>query len=261
MPADETVYLGLVAGANRRFSSPTIGQEIAELSSILKALRKLEDEYPRRTAGKVSWPQIPGVKKSLRRWEINSGRFAPVLWAALTVVTLAAAGWFLLYMRSPDQTPAPSAELPDMPLPVVSSQQQRSAAASAPQTTVRRPAEKRAGIEPRRRTVQGAAKAGSAAAAVARTPKDRKKRRPRPPLPVDQAGTQTGADVAVMQTGLELQAVSWSPDPKNRIAVINGSIVREGGLIEGYAVVRIEEDEILVRKGLSQWRLVFNLKK
>jgi hypothetical protein len=82
-----------------------------------------------------------------------------------------------------------------------------------------------------------------------------------PSPPVEQAEVQTGTELPVLQSGLELQAVSWDPNPANRIAVINGSIVREGGGIEGFSVVRIEEDEVLVRKGLSEWKLVFNIKQ
>jgi hypothetical protein len=82
-----------------------------------------------------------------------------------------------------------------------------------------------------------------------------------PSPPAKQTEVQTGAGLPVLQSGLELQAVSWDPSPANRIAVINGSIIREGGAIEGFSVVRIEEDEVLVRKGLSEWRLVFNIKK
>lgn len=81
------------------------------------------------------------------------------------------------------------------------------------------------------------------------------------PPPAAPAQEQTGAELPVLPSGLELQAVSWDPSPANRIAVINGSIMREGASIEGYSVVRIKADEVHVRKGLSEWRLVFNLKK
>jgi len=231
------------------------------LSSILKALRKLEDEYPRRTGGNTSWPQTPGVKKTLRRWEINSGRFAPVLWAALTVVVLSAAGWFLVYMRSSDEPPAPSAQLPSAPLPSEALQKQPIALAGDSKTAVRRPPDKSLAGSRRRRVPGDEPKARAVPAAAARTPKSQKQRQPAPPLPGNQAELQTGAQWPVLQTGLELQAVSWSPVAENRLAVINGSILREGGFIEGYSVVRIEENEVLMRKGLSQWRLVFNLKK
>ena len=231
------------------------------MSSILKALRKLEDEYPRRTGGDSSLPQTPGVKKTLRRWEINSGRFAPVLWGALAFVVLAAAGWFLFYMRSPQESPAPSAQLANVPQRPVETQKQQTGSVSEPVKAAqsakgRIPADSR-----RRRTAQTAVKARPFPAVGTRTPKIEKQRQPSPPLPVNPVDRSKGAGLPLLQSGLELQAVSWTPDPANRIAVINGSILREGGSIEGYSVVRIEEDEVVVRKGLSQWKLVFNLKK
>jgi len=79
--------------------------------------------------------------------------------------------------------------------------------------------------------------------------------------PANRIETQTRSELPILKTGLELQAVSWAPSAADRMAVINGSIIREGGSIEGYFVVRIEADEVIVRKDLSDWRLVFNLKK
>lgn len=231
------------------------------MSSILKALKKLEDEYPRRTGGKASWPRTPGVKKTLRRWEINSGRFAPVLWGALTVVVLTAAAWFLIYMRSPGESPGPSAQLPSPPLQSAVEKQQPTDAVRKPPPTVRRPTGQDIAGARRRRVLAGGNKTRTAAAVPVRTKKGDQQRGAALSPPANPAETQTGADVPVLESGLELQAVSWSTSPANRIAVINGSIVREGGSIGGFSVTRIEQDEVLVRKGLSQWKLVFNLKK
>ena len=231
------------------------------MSSILKALRKLEDEYPRRPGGDGSLPRTPGVKKTLRRWEINSGRFAPILWGALTCVVLAAAGWFLIYMRSPDETPPPSAQLPNTPLPSAAVQKQQAGSVSEQEKVARRTTDRSPATSRRRLTEPDTRKARPVPAVAARPQKVEKQRRSVPPLPVNQAEQSKGAGLPVLQSGLELQAVSWAPSPANRIAVINGSIVREGGSIEGYSVARIDEDEVVVRKGLSQWRLVFKLKK
>lgn len=231
------------------------------MSSILKALRKLEDDYPRTPGGNASAPQIPGVKKSLRRWEINSGRFAPVLWAALVIVVFAAAAWFLIYMRSPDQEPAPMAELPEAPVPTAAVRQQRPVPAAEPDTAVRSATPGRTEINRRRGSVRTGTQPGTAPGAVSRARPDQRQHKPALLPSTDQAAAPTATQVPIMQSGLELQAVSWASDPKNRIAVINGSIVREGGGIEGYSVLRIEQDEVLVSKGLSRWRLVFDSKK
>jgi hypothetical protein len=69
-----------------------------------------------------------------------------------------------------------------------------------------------------------------------------------------------GAGIPILTSDLKLQAISWSQNPANRIAVINGNILREGAALEGYSISRIAKDEVVVRKGAEEWKLVFNLK-
>jgi hypothetical protein len=57
---------------------------------------------------------------------------------------------------------------------------------------------------------------------------------------------------------LTLQAISWAPNMDARIAVINGQIVREGGAVEGFTISKINPDEVFVRSGSDEWRLVFS---
>ena len=230
------------------------------MSSILKALKKLEDEFPRKAGEKASLPQPPGVKKTMRRWEINSGRFASVLWAALIVVVLATAGWFLMYVLSPDEPPSPVAELPQAPLPSVAEQRRPVAPVIAPSPADRSLPRQKPAVRRKRRASPTATKTATLPAEPVGK-ESRWQQRATPPAAVRRSGTQTSTELPILKTGLELQAVSWAQNPKNRIAVINGSIVREGGSIEGYAVVRIDEDQVVVRKDLSQWRLVFDLNK
>ena len=59
---------------------------------------------------------------------------------------------------------------------------------------------------------------------------------------------------------LTLQAISWSHNPDNRIAVINGVIMREGESIEGYRIKQIGQDDVLVRSGQEERKLVFGFK-
>jgi hypothetical protein len=68
------------------------------------------------------------------------------------------------------------------------------------------------------------------------------------------------ASLPILTSGLKLQAISWAPAPGDRLAVINGSIVREGASLDGYVIVQIDKEEVSVRKDLEQWKLVFDLK-
>jgi len=60
--------------------------------------------------------------------------------------------------------------------------------------------------------------------------------------------------------GWTLQAIAWAPDPKKRIAVINGSVLKEGTAFEGALVSRIDENEVTLLKGEDVFRLVINLR-
>jgi len=59
---------------------------------------------------------------------------------------------------------------------------------------------------------------------------------------------------------LQLQAIAWSKNAAQRIAVINGHIVREGESVEGFSVTQIRQDDIIVNDGNESWQVEFRLK-
>jgi len=59
---------------------------------------------------------------------------------------------------------------------------------------------------------------------------------------------------------LKLQAIAWSANAAQRIAVINNHVVREGESVEGFSVNQIRQDDIIVNDGTESWRLDFGLK-
>jgi FtsZ-interacting cell division protein ZipA len=59
---------------------------------------------------------------------------------------------------------------------------------------------------------------------------------------------------------LKLQAIAWSDDAAQRIAVINNHVVREGESVEGFSVTQIRQDDIIINDGTESWRLEFGLK-
>ena len=56
---------------------------------------------------------------------------------------------------------------------------------------------------------------------------------------------------------LQLQAIAWSAQAKDRIAVINGSLVREGGQVKGVTVIEIGLDEVAFEEGGRRWKQKF----
>ena len=59
------------------------------------------------------------------------------------------------------------------------------------------------------------------------------------------------------QTKIEVQAIAWSNDPKSRLAVINGLILRERESIDNVIVMHIGRDEIIFKKGREEWKQMF----
>ena len=59
------------------------------------------------------------------------------------------------------------------------------------------------------------------------------------------------------QTNIEVQAIAWANDPKSRLAVINGLILREGESIDNTIVMHIGKDAVVFRKGAEGWKQMF----
>jgi len=60
---------------------------------------------------------------------------------------------------------------------------------------------------------------------------------------------------------LKLQALAWSTDVARRMAVINGRIVHEGESVDGYQVIQIREEDVVVNDGGKSWRLAFGVQR
>ena len=75
-----------------------------------------------------------------------------------------------------------------------------------------------------------------------------------------QATTRATYD-RIEDSKLKLQALAWSDDAARRMAVINGRIVHEGESVDGYQVITIREEDVIVKEGGKSWRLEFGLKR
>jgi hypothetical protein len=60
---------------------------------------------------------------------------------------------------------------------------------------------------------------------------------------------------------LKLQAIAWAHEAPQRLAVINNRIVREGDSVDGYSIVQIRTEDVIVNDGTESWRLEFSLAK
>jgi Type II secretion system protein B len=56
---------------------------------------------------------------------------------------------------------------------------------------------------------------------------------------------------------MKLQAVTWSRAPQKRIAVINNRILREGEMVSGYLISKINQDDVVLSLDGEKWKLLF----
>jgi len=59
---------------------------------------------------------------------------------------------------------------------------------------------------------------------------------------------------------MKLQAVTWSNAPQKRLAVINNRILREGEMVSGYLISIINQDDVILSRDGTKWKLVFRIK-
>lgn len=64
--------------------------------------------------------------------------------------------------------------------------------------------------------------------------------------------------VILEDIGLHVQAISWNETPSRRLAVINSRLCREGEKINGYRILTINPDDVVVSKGEKTGKLIFN---
>ncbi len=55
----------------------------------------------------------------------------------------------------------------------------------------------------------------------------------------------------------KLEAIVWAEAPESRFAVINGQIIRAGGSMEGISITTIARDHVAVRSSGREWKLMF----
>ena len=58
---------------------------------------------------------------------------------------------------------------------------------------------------------------------------------------------------------LKLQAIAWAHEASQRLTVINDRIVREGDSVDGYSIVQIRSEDVVINDGTESWRLEFSL--
>ena len=76
--------------------------------------------------------------------------------------------------------------------------------------------------------------------------------------PSDNTLLSSNLDAKPMTDGrLKVQAIAWSSVVEERMAVINDRIVHQGDAVEGFIVVAVEPEQVVVREGQQMWAVPF----
>lgn len=74
---------------------------------------------------------------------------------------------------------------------------------------------------------------------------------PSPPSPEESRESHPDA------SKFKLEAIVWSENESSRFAVINGQILRAGGVVDGLAVLGVAKEHVSVRSKSRDWKLKF----
>jgi hypothetical protein len=204
------------------------------VSAILKALRRVENE----SVPQSETPPVPkklDARKAIREQYKKNWTAQKLLIVLLPLLTLAIVLW-VVFSYKPFLIPESStAAVKSNPVP------------SKPAVKPKEPF-----LEDRRKRSESASP-GKAPVKEERSsskalPKKEKK------SPADPAtGPEEGP--SAQDPEFKLQAIVWSDAPESRFAVINGIIVRAGGMIEGVSVTDIGKDHVSFKSGQRTWKM------
>lgn len=220
------------------------------MSSILKALKKLENETPR---SGDSQPYPVDVKKTVENGVNKKQKYYKLFIILFSAIIIVSASLFLLTRQTASKDKISPASvlvirkaIPPRP------KKEKAKIASIPDLKPRKKYTK-----PPDRTKNKENLPGSRIALIPASRKVVKEKSHRDNRTKTKSARSTIPFKSSGGSGLKLQAIAWSSDSKKRIAVINGRIIREGSSIEGALIIRIDKNDVSFQKGGEQWKQKF----
>ena len=220
------------------------------MSSILKALRKLEKETPRYGE---SQPYPVDVIKTVENGVNKRQRYYKLFLILFSAIIIVSGSLFLLNRQtaSKGKKSATSVVVVRKAIPA-RPKKENVKIASVPDLKPRRKRAKPSNRIKRKENLPGSRQVRIPASRKAMKEKSYGDNRTKPKSAISAIPFKSAGG-----SGLQLQAIAWSSDSKESIAVVNGRILREGSSIEGALIVRIDKNDVSFQKGGEQWRQKF----
>ena len=220
------------------------------MSSILKALRKLEEETPRYGE---SQPYPVDVKQTVENGVNKKQQYYKLFLIGFSAIVIVSASLFLLTRQTASKGKIPPGSIVVVRKAIPARPKKENIKiASVPDLKQRKKRAKSSDRIKKKENLSGSRQVKIPASKKMLKEKsygdNRTKPKPaRSAIPFKSAGG----------SGLKLQAIAWSSDSKERIAVVNGRILREGSSIEGTLIIRIDKNDVSFQKGGEQWKQKF----
>jgi len=220
------------------------------LSSILKALKKLEEETPRYGENQ---PYPVDVKKTVENGVNKKQRYYKLFLILFSAIIIVSGSLFLLTRQtaskgkiSPGSVVVVRKAIPARP------KKEKVKIASVPDLKTREKRAKPSDRIKKKENLPGSREVKIPASRKVMKEKSYGDNRTKP-----KSARSAIPFKSASGSGLKLQAIAWSSDSKKRIAVVNGRILREGSSIEGALIIRIDKNDVSFQKGGEQWKQKF----
>jgi hypothetical protein len=249
------------------------------LSSILKALEKLENEFPEKSEARF-WHQTKSKGMSARKGISGGLGLKKNFFLILASLVIAFSIGLALNLKPWHPKPTLVSKI-QTPPPAVLSVPEKKVSGQGPARKSSSPETDTKDTQSIKGTTKKTSESYGTIVAKGLSSVEKTETKPITPLslskektsrseriqqetfsekPGEQKKAEWSISIPIKQAAeskLELQAIAWFSDPKSRLAVINGRVVREGEFIDRVNIMHIGKDEVIFKKGSQEWKQLF----
>jgi cytoskeletal protein RodZ len=227
------------------------------LSSILRALKKLDEDSMSREPGTGEQKQKIKMRRMVNRRTRSSRVTNRILFIVLVVLLVGAAAWIFINSTSSNKEPPMTKKQDATPkkpaltyLPQQAPTLKKELKTGSPGETPP-PAVSGEKLNP---STNPAFPPGRLVQSDSRRVED-----PVPPAAHQEVANQTNDQEELIKQPehpeLILNGVLWSDNPGRRVALINDRYLKEGDVIDGVSVVKIERKSVILQSDEKKWTL------